>query len=469
MPISADPSETGQPSLKRQLRLSDLILTQVLFVVGTSWVGTAAGLERGHALTWMTAMLVFYLPMAASVICLNRQMPLEGGLYVWARQGFGDFPGFLVAWNIWVYSIGVAAEILYAMPTEVAYLIGPSASWLPESRSLSLAIVFAILLIIAMAAVRGLAVGKWFQTVGGAALLAVFTLLILLPAIALLRGQPIAWEPLPIGLPPQNLFTLARLGQMMIGGLAGLEYIAILAGETRSPARSITQSTLIASPIICAMFILGTSSVLAFARGHIAGIDLIAPIPQTFRLAFGSRGIGSLIAIAAIVALLLRLLGTASLVFTGATRLSLTAGWDHLLPAWFTRLHPRWKTPTNSVLFTALLIVTSLLVASAGVHAQEAFQVLLNASTAHYALAYMAMFAIPLAGAAALRRTLPAWLKVTSAVGFLATFFSLAISAYPFVAVVNAPAYAAKILGTTLLSNAAAAAFYLARKRVSQS
>jgi glutamate:GABA antiporter len=70
---------------------------------------------------------------------------------------------------------------------------------------------------------------------------------------------------------------------------------------------------------------------------------------------------------------------------------------------------------------------------------------------------------VPLAGQAALRKGMPRWLKMTSAVGFAATCFALLISAYPFVSVVNAKAYAAKILGTIVLSNGAALAFYWAR------
>lgn len=456
----------GPHGLRRELGLGDLVLTQILFVVGSGWVGTAAGLGRSQAVTWIIAMAAFYLPMAASVLCLNREMPLEGGLYAWARLAFGDFPGFLVAWNLWVYSIAVAGVILYALPTELSYLIGPAARGLPENRPLSLTIIGLLLLLLTAGAVRGLEVGKWLQNVGGAAMFSVFLALILLPAVALLRHQPIHWEPLPLALPHIDRVAFARVGQMMIGGLAGLEYIAILAGETRSPARSIGRSVQIASPLICAMFILGTSSVMAFAHGRMGRIDLIAPIPQTLRLALGADGWGNLVAIAAIAFLQLRLIGTASLVFTGASRLALTAGWDHLLPRWFTRLHPRRQTPVNAILFTTLLIAAAIALASSGVRAQEAFQVLTVAGTAHYALAYMAMFAIPLAGAVTLRRKLPRWLRWTSAIGFLATLFSLIVAVFPFVQVVDATAYAVKVVGATALSNLFAVAFYLLRSRV---
>jgi len=208
-----------------------------------------------------------------------------------------------------------------------------------------------------------------------------------------------------VKLPPPNLRSLALFGQMIFGALCGLEYIAILAGESRHAARSIGQSVWISSPIICAMFILGTSSVFAFSQpGH---IDFIAPIPQTVRLALGNAGLGNLFAMIAILFLQIRLLAAASYLFTGVTRLPMAVGWDKLVPAWFTRLHPRWRTPANSIVCTSVLILLLLMLGSVGVHAQEAYQLLSNASLAHYELAYLAMFAIPIVGVGVLRGLCP--------------------------------------------------------------
>src|SRR5207245_4524106 len=125
-------------------------------------------------------------------------------------------------------------------------------------------------------------------------------------------------------------------------------------------------------------------------------VDLIAPIPQTLRIALGNSGIGNLVVIAAILLLQLRLVGAASYLFAGVTRLPMAVGWDNLLPAWFTRLHSRWKTPVNSILCTSGLVMVLLGLASVGVHAQEAAQVLCSASCAHYELIDLALFAITL-------------------------------------------------------------------------
>ena len=458
-----EPSSPENHKLKRQLGLGDLVLTQILCVVGSSWVGVAGGLGRAETITWVAAMVLFYLPMAGSVIALNRLMPLEGGLYVWAREAFGDLGGFVTAWNIGAYGIAVTATILYAIPTELAYLIGPRAAWLPEDHAASFAVVAVAVAGITLATLRGLEWGKWVHNIGGAAMLAVFAALIFLPVLNLVRHQPVHWTPFTVALPPADMRTMALFGQMLFGALCGLEYVAILAGESRHPARAIGRSVWISSPAICAMFILGTGSVVALIpQGK---IDFIAPIPETMRAALGNVGWGNIAAMTAIVLVEFRLLGAASFLFTGVSRLPMTAGWDHLAPRWFTRMHARWGTPANSILFAAALMLAMVALAMWGVHRQETYQVLTGASLTHYEIAYLAMFAVPLAGRAALRKQLPLWLKWSSGVGFASTCFALLISAYPFVSVVNARAYAAKILGAVVISNAAAVGFYLVRTR----
>ena len=458
-------SDNFHHTLARRLTLRDLVLAQILNVVGSSRVGVAAGLGRAQAIVWIGAMLLFYTPMAVSVFYLNREMPLEGGLYVWARNAFGEAGGFMTAWNIWAYGLTVCATILFAIPTELAYQFGPRAAWLPENRSASLAIVIAVVALMALASLRGLALGRWIHNITGAGMLTVFVLLIATPFWALAHGVPLHYAPLAMALPARNLFTLALVGQMF-GALCGLEYIAITAGEAKSAARDVSRSVVVASPIICSMFIFGTGAVLSFHNLHPGiPIDFVAPIPQTLRLAFGSTGLGSVLASLAILLVQLRLLGAASMIFTGATRLPMTAGWDHLVPEWLARLSGRQRVPANSIFVCAALVAALLLLGSAGVKAAEAFQVLSNVSTELYALAYLAMFAVPIAGATLLRKRLPRWVAWTSSVGIAFTLFAAVMMAYPFVDVVDARAYAGKIIGTTVLVNTLGWIFYRTRNR----
>src|SRR5205085_4046801 len=150
---------------------------------------------------------------------------------------------------------------------------------------------------------------------------------------------------LQIAAPTISLFSLNVFGKLSMGAFSGFEYVAILAGECRNPARSIARSIVIATPIIALMFILGTDSVLAIVPKE--DVDLVGPVPQV--LSIGFRQIGFVGPVAAIFILLLaaRQIGNCTLAVAGCTRLPMVAGWDHLLPRWFSQLHPRYRTPVN--------------------------------------------------------------------------------------------------------------------------
>ena len=467
MPSSTDQgfSTTDAASdhhLSRQLTLRDLVLSQVLTVVGSSWVGLAAGLGHAQTLVWLFSFAVFYAPMAVAVYFLNREMPLEGGLYVWARRSFGDTIGFLTAWNIWAYGIFVIAFLLFQLPSEFSFMIGPSAAWIPDSHLVVLTSLAILLALLTLSAIRGLALGKWIHNVSGIAMMTAFALLILAPFWAYAHHLPIRFTPFELHFPKTDPTSLALIGQIIFAA-SGLEYIAIMAGEAKSPSRDIGLSIVIASPIIVVMFILGTASVLAFHELTHSTLNYIAPIPQTLRLAFGNSAVATLLARFVILLLQIRILGAASFIFTGVARLPMAAGWDHLIPEWFSRLHPRYRTPTHSILVATALIAALIVLGSAGVHAAEAFNVLNNASTEFYAIAYLALFAIPIFGLKLFGRRIPLWVSLLCAVGFLSTLFTFLLNAYPFDTAAAPLPFAAKILGATLIVNLIGYAFYRTR------
>jgi glutamate:GABA antiporter len=445
--------ETG---LRKELGLGDLILAQILCVVGSQWVGIAAKLGRAHVAFWIGAMALFYLPLALVVIYLNRLMPLEGGLYQWAKAGFGEMAGFLTAWNLWVYAVIVVGAIVFVVPTDLSYMIGPSAAWLASSIPATLLLTGAVVAGITLVAIHGLDIGKWLHNIGSVMIMGAYALLIPLPLWALWRGLVHHYEPIPWVTPRLDWFSIAVFGQMTVGALSGFEYVAILAGECRSAASTIGRSVMFSAPVICVMFILGTSSVLTFIGNQ--PINVIGPIPQTFRLAFGPD---SWVAPFAIFLLIARAIASASLIFTGLTRLPMTAGWDNLVPSWFSRLHPRHRTPVNSILFVAAVVMVLILLSMVGVREQEASQLLANTSIVHYAVAYIALFLIPLVGA--LRSRMPLWLKVASIAGLGSSAVSLLIAVYPIVDVVSRVSYALKVSGVVILANLVGVLIYRSR------
>src|SRR3954469_1643833 len=248
---------------KKELGLADLALTQILFIVGLPWIGVAAKQGPSHVVLWLLAILFFYLPAAAVVIYLNRIMPLEGGLYQWAKLGFNPLLGFLVAWNLWLFAILNTSEIGLQVTQYVRYILGPSSEGLTSSKwfigAVSLGLIGALVLLTTV----GLGAGKWVHKAGGVLMLLTFFAILILPWLNLAHGTLPAYHPLHLEMPVISLMSLNLLGKMGFGALGGFEYVAIHAGECRDPVRSITRSVWLAAPVIAGMFILGTSSMLA--------------------------------------------------------------------------------------------------------------------------------------------------------------------------------------------------------------
>ena len=418
---------------RKELGLRDLVLTQILFIIGLSWVGAAGKLGPAHVVFWLLAITFFYLPSAAVVIYLNRLMPLEGGLYQWAKLGFNEAAGFMVAWNLWLYVITNTSEIGLQLTTNVAYAIGPSGAWISSNRWLITLTSLLVIALLVIVSTIGLGVGKWVHSAGGVIMLTIFAILLVLPFVHVARGQMREFHPLATAMPVISLFSLNILGKLGFGALGGFEYVAILAGECRNPARTIGRSVVVAAPLIAIMFIFGTSSVLAFVQPD--QIDLIAPIPQVLSLGFTAFGLAALVVPIALALLIVLRVAQASVNFTGLTRLPMVAGWDCLMPRWFTKLHPRFKTPVNSILFVGAVTLALGSLSLIGVGQQESFQLLFNAGGIFYALTYLVMFAIPLFGLRTLEPGPPWWLRIAAVSGFLMTLLYVTLSVFPIIEV----------------------------------
>jgi amino acid transporter len=456
--------EQQSAALKKPLALRDLVLTQILFVVGSSWVGTAAKLGQAHLFFWLLAIVLFYIPQAVVVIYLSRVMPLEGGIYQWAKLAFNEFAGFMVAWNLWLLSIMVITLGGMFVATNISYAIGDSAAWMPHSKWCVSLVSCAMVVGLGWIAVRGLSLGKWVHNVGGFTMLVVYAALIALPFIALIRGDLKGYHPLALAAPTMSMFYCINIfTKLAVGALSGFEYVAILAGETRSPARDIGRSVVIASPVIALAFILGTSSVLAFIGDR--PIDLIGPVPQTLRLGLRFFPVASAIASMAIILMTVRTIASTSVHVTGSSRLPMVAGWDCLLPRWFSHLHPKFKTPMNSVIFVSALTVTIAIASQIGAGIQEAFQLVDNASNVFYGIVYTTLFAIPIFGAGAIRTGAPIWLRIAAICGAAVSLSAIFFTIYPIIDVPSSLSFAVKIIAVTAIANTIGVAIYMAGKK----
>jgi amino acid transporter len=448
--------EAHSGELKKELRLIDLVLSQALYIVGIQWLGTAGKLGSAHVMYWIPAVLLFYIPSGIVVIHLSREMPLEGGLYQWAKLRFGEAVGFLVALNLWATVVLVVGSMVSMLTDNIGYAVGPAGGWVVESKFVNAAVTGVVMGGMALVAVRGLSLAKWIHNLGGVVLILMIVSMLAFAVPRWIHGTA-ATAPAAFVFPALTLLNLNIAAKMGFGAFCGFDGMCIFAGEVRDPnvGRTLRRSIFLSGPLIAFIYILGTASALAFTRP--ADLDLISPPTQA--LMRGSQGTPFAAFAAPIMAMLLILsgLGGTSLLFNSVIRLPMVAGWDQLLPAWLSRLHPRFKTPVGSIVCVAVATFTLTFLGNFGVGAQEAFQFLNSAGIICWALTYVVMFAIPLVGCG---EKPPIMVRIAAASGLGMTLAYVVLSIFPVVDVKSSASFTTKVLLLIFAINAGGAFYF---------
>jgi amino acid transporter len=434
--------QSHSSALRRELGIADLALAQILIIIVPEFFGTAVKAGNTHVVLWLVAIVLFFIPHAYVVAHLNRLMPLEGGLYEWARLAFSDRVGFLTAWNLWLLQTIQVSQIALVTTTYLSYAL-PRAAWIANSPAAVVAASVGLIAMMMLISLLGLSIGKWVSNVGSIFTIFILIVLIFLPYFHVWRGHLPAYHPLPLLFPPMTLFSLSVFSKMTFGALSGFETIAIFAGESRNPARNIARSIVVTAPIIALLYILGTSGILAFVSPDV--VDVIGPIPQALRSGFAAFGVALPVVSVAILLLLFNYLCSYTFYFSANARLPMVAGWDCLLPQWFTRLHPDYRTPVNSILFMGGVALASSIAVLIGSGNQESFVLLQTWAWTFYGLAYLVKFAIPLVSSKEKGLRPGMWMRLGAATGFLVTLLFVLLSVQPVIPVASKVGYFLKV------------------------
>ena len=370
--------------MRRALGLPDLVLWNIVTVVGLRWVAVAAHTGRGSIALWVSAGLLFFVPSALVVAGLSRRFPEQGGLYVWTREVFGPWHGFLCG------SCYLLSTLFYLPTLQLSGLaMGAVAFGFAQDKwimvGLSLGIVWAML----AANLVGMGVGKWAIDVGGIATALVGALLMGAGAFAWLRGGPATPAPPASWVPDWDWQKLNFWSQIALA-FTGLELGAIVAGEIRDPERTIPRAAWLSGVAITTLYIGGTIAVLGLVSAE--HVDIMAGIVQAGQAAGGRFGVPGL---PTAIALLI-LVGTAGGFgswLSGCARLPFVIGVDRYLPPAFARLHPRWGTPYWALIGEGIVCSVFLIISIAGETLRAGYQTLVDLTTITTMVPFLYIFA----------------------------------------------------------------------------
>lgn len=394
--IPAEPKS----QLRKTMGFWDVLLFNIATVLGPRWIAAAGHNGTSSISLWAIAAIFFFVPGALVINELSSRFPEEGGLYVWAKEAFGDFHGFIAGWTYWIYTFFYFPGLLLASASMAAWILGPNGSGLAGDRAFQLWVSMGLLLVAVGLNLVGLNIGKWLQNAGGVGTYVPLLILLVVGATVALRhgsgfGSATHFT-LHNMLPTWNWSTVNFWSQIAFA-FTGLELVSAMSEEVRDPRRTLPRAVLGAGAMIAFIYIAGTFAILALLPA--ASIDAQSGVFSAITVGSMALKIGFLGILAAVLVTVGNAGGVGSTV-AGIARVPFVVGIDRYLPSAFGKIHPRWKTPWVSILVQGGISAFILLASQINQTTRSAYQFLVDAAIILYFIPFLYMFAgvIKLAG-----------------------------------------------------------------------
>lgn len=335
--------------LRRTLGLTDLVLLGINGVVGAGIFLGPDDIARAAGPWAWAAYLgcgVMCLLIALCFAEMGGMYGETGGAYLYARDAFGPFAGFLVGWIVWLAAVLGWASVMTAFAAVAA-----TQTWLSAEVSGWLAAPLGQGMLIA-ALGGGLGGLNLLGARPGATVNNIFSLAKLVPlGLFVILGVFYASHSPFVDTSPQAALGLREIALAMSWVLflySGFEEIPVPAGEARDPQRDVPRALAIVLGTACAVYV----AVHLVAQAGFPGLHLVSDTPLSAAAGAFLPPIGvHLIAVGGFISLL----GVnAAIAFTGPRSMFALARDGHL-PRQFAWVHPRWQTPWPAIMATSLL------------------------------------------------------------------------------------------------------------------
>jgi len=391
------PTETRQttPKLVRALKLRDLILFNLVAVLGLRHLGTTAKFGTGSLLMWLIAAVFFFIPQGLAVIELSSRFPKEGGIYFWTKRALGEGHGFLCGWCYWVNNVLYYPNLLISAAVIATFIFGKSGTGLSDNWAYVLPVTLGMLWVATLINIIGLGTGKWLQNVGGVGTYIPGLILILLGIYGAMTVPPANELSMATLKPDLNNLPALNLLASIAFAFAGLELASTMADEVENPRRNLPRSIFISAPLIAVAYIVGTAAVLW--RLPNKEVNVVSGFLQAIKT--GADNISPTLGwLAALCAALYSIgnLGSMGAWLIGPARVAFVIGLDRYFPKAFGAVHPRWHTPYVAILVQAILATIFLLlsVLGKGTNIEDVYLILLDTQILIYFIPYLYLFIV---------------------------------------------------------------------------
>ncbi len=452
----ATEATASKPHLVRALKLRDLVLFNLVAVLGLRHLGTTAKFGPGSLLMWLIAAIFFFVPQGLAVTELSSRFPKEGGVYFWTKRALGEGHGFLCGWCYWVNNVLYYPNLLISAAVISTFMFGKHGAALSDSWAYALPVTLGILWVAVLVNIVGLGAGKWLQNAGGIGTYVPGLILILLGIYGATTAAPANELSAATLKPDLGNFSALNLLASIAFAFAGLELASIMGDEVENPRRNLPRSIFISAPLIAIAYIVGTGAVLWWIPNK--DLNVVSGFLQAIKT--GADKISpTLWWIAPVCAALYTIgnLGSVGAWLIGPARMAFVIGLDRYFPKAFGAVHPRWRTLYVAILVQATLGTIFLLVSvlGKGTNIENVYLILLDTQILIYFIPYLYLFIVFLIH----RRhdqnpsdvvlvpggSIGAWFTGLS--GIIVTLFAIIIATIPPPDMGNAAMFRLKVIG----------------------
>ena len=463
-------STTAQPAaphLIRALGRRDLVLLFVVAVFNLNVVPSIAANGGVTVWLWIVSLLLFFFPQGIAVIELAHRYPGEGGVYLWAKEVFGDFHGFLSGWCYWTNNMLYVPTIMLYFVGVSVYILGPTHHALADKKLFAAVVSLALLGLLTFFNILGLGIGKWINNFGAiGTFLAAAVLMVLGTVIYLRFGSSLSSADFKI--PANPRFVLNSFGVICFG-LIGLELASVMGDEIQDPRRTLPGAVAWGGVLAGALYV-GATLTLLIAVGK--DVNVLQGIVQAVTHMAERVGL-SLITVPFAIVLSLSIAGIGSAWIGGCARIPFVAGLDSYMPSWLGRIHPRYSTPYAALIVQAIVSAILVILNFAGAGVAETFQKLLSLAVVLNLVPFVYMFAALVSFAMTERRPQGRYGRMTLFLagwsGLLTAILGIALVFFPTQQITSLFWYEVWMFGGTLFFVGLAAFFFFVygRRKVS--
>jgi amino acid transporter len=373
--------------LIRALGRRDLVLLFVVAVFNLNVVPSIAANGGVTIWLWIISLVLFFWPQGIAVIELAHRYPGEGGVYLWAKEVFGDFHGFLSGWCYWTNNMLYVPTIMLYFVGVSVYVLGPAHHDLADKKAFAAIVSLALLFLLTFFNILGLGVGKWINNFGAIGTFLAAGVLIVLGVVIYSRfGSSLTAADFKI--PANPRFVLNSFGVICFG-LIGLELASVMGDEIKDPSRTLPGAVAWGGVLAGALYV-GATLTLLIAVGK--NVNVLQGIVQAVTHMAESVGL-SAITIPFAILLSLSIAGIGSAWIGGCARIPFVAGLDSYMPSWLGKIHPRFSTPYAALIVQAIVSAILVILNFAGAGVAETFQKLLSLAVVLNLVPFVYMFA----------------------------------------------------------------------------